>query len=345
MLTSMKMMMNKTTSLQLLNALGKSRGFFLECGACALYPKSFFPWQGLPYPKEHAELGSLFMQSEDEAMHKRARQMASFQEATLDHQKRPFSSLLQQEGSSSFEELKAANVTFFEAVGITPSDHLQFSESTLCMVSRRSNDASLYCLGSGCKSGIGAFLFHDAGIINFGPQLLPIGNCSGFGLAGRAQKSHLKSDPDEFFLSFLCRLAAPSSRKVNALEDSGYSGLWTETKVRGNLKQMSLQSHFEGVRPINQIVYSFFGKGEACVIAGSHKLHTRSLDRYCGPPQRVNFIGKRGGIAIAALEGLASMEVIPLASDESFWGADFLAAYTLGLPTVSFSLSRQDLVF
>lgn len=318
----------------------KPKFFLLPCGAVALFHKGFFPWEGLPYPQQHAELGTLLAQLEDEEMNTLVQGMKRFQEATLDHYKKPVLSLFQQEGRATSEVLFEANRVFFDTLHFTPSNSLHFADSTLCMISKRSETATVICAGSGCKSGMGVFLSQDAGVVNFGPQLLPLGCCSAFGLAGRAQKAHLHEEKECFSLSYRCRLASPSERSIFNLQDSGYSGFWMHADVKGNLQEISLHSHFEGFSPLNKIVFSFFGKAEACFVAGSHKLTPKSLDRYTGPAQTLSFSGKLGGVSIEATEGASKMEIIPLAGDESFWGADFLAVYTLADPTIAFSLKN-----
>jgi len=319
----------------------KPQLFPLRSGAIPLFRQGCYPWSALPYPKEHAQLGSLLVQLEDLEMHKIAEQMSRFQEATLDHNKKPIYSLFQQEKGISSLCLNEANTEFFNEIGLIPSDHFRFSDHELCMISRRTDTMTLICMGSGCKSGMGALLYHNAGIINYGPQLLPIGESAGFGLAGRAQNGQLNEEADHFSMSYLCRLAAPSLRKTgfSHLQDSGYSSLWMRAEVKEEANGISIRCHFETLHSLNKIVFSFFGKGEAASVAGSHKLSPRSLDRYQGPPQPLVFLDGVRGVRIDVIDGISAMEVIPLAGDDSFWGADFLVAYTLNAPTIAFALS------
>lgn len=318
----------------------------LSSGVVPLFPKSFFPWGALPYPRYHAELGSLLAHLSEEGMDKIVHEMAKFQEATLDHHQKPLASLFQQEGALAYHVLEKANRAFFETVDRTSSGNFEFMEYTLGMVAKRSQTATLVCVASGCKSGMGVFLSHDAGIVNYGPQLLPVGECSGFGLSGKGQNIHLQENSPHFSLSYLCRLGGPSSRPTGFLDlqDSSYSGLWMDVDIEGDLNGISLRCHMEGGGD-KKFLFSFFGKGETCLVARSHKLKPRSLDRYQGPPQSINFLGEKGGVRIEGLEGAESMEIIPLAGDESFWGADFLVAYTLTAPLITFGLKRDDLVF
>lgn len=311
----------------------------LPGGAIPLFGCGFFPWKALPYPKEHAELGTRLAQLGDQQT---ALQMASFQEATLDHAKQPAHALFMQEGFPCHDALARANTNFFETIGYTPASHFKFADQELGMVSRRTTTSTVICVGSGCKSGLGLFLHHDAGIINWGPQTSPIGKCEGFGLAGRAQKVHLDAAEHHFALSFQCRLATAASRETgfSHLQDAGYSARWMEAAIEGDNEGIACRVGFHTLYPSDKTLFVLFGKGKTCLVAGSHQLKSRSLDRYGGPYQPVNLIGSLGNVRVEG-EGIAHMEIIPLAGDESFWGADFLLGYTLNTPEGRFTLQKS----
>lgn len=309
-------------------------------GAVALFGRGFFPWKALPYPKEHAQLGVCLAQLGDR---QKALSMARFQEATLDHAKQPVYSLFMQEGFPCREALSAANASFFETIQYTPADRLRFSDGELGMVARRTATSTVICVGSGCKSGLGVFLHHDAGILNWGPQTSPIGVCEGFGLAGRAQKIRIEDDEHHFELSFQCRLASSAARETgfSYLRDAGYSAQWMEAVVEGDNEKMTGTVRFQAPNTSEQSLVTFFGRARTCLVAGSHKLKPRSLDRYGGPPQPVDLVGALGNVRLEG-DGVARMEIIPLAGDESFWGADFLIAYTLKGAESRFTLQKND---
>ena len=315
----------------------------LESGAVPLFRRGFFPWGALPYPKEHAQLGALLVQLEDPEAKKIATQMARFQDATLAHDQKPIYSLFAQENAAMRRPLEEANAAFFEALALTPSHTLRFADHDLGLVSWKSPTATVMCTGSGCKSGLGTFLQSDAGILNFGPQLLPLGNCEGFGLAGRAQKMNLGVSEENFSLSYTCRIGAPHSRETGYghLKDSSYSAMWIEAEIEGSINRLSFRGRIETFQPIDKVLFTFFGKGSACLVSGTHKLKPASLDRYVGPPEPLIFSGTDSGVYLGALPTAARMEVIPLAGGENFWGADFLVAYTLSSPEVAFTLKKS----
>jgi hypothetical protein len=316
----------------------------LPSGAIPIYHNAFFPWGGFPYPKEHGRLGSLIARLSDSSMQKMAKNMFAFQQASLDHNLKPVCSFFEQEGRSTHSDLEKANANFFNSVGISPNPSSSFIDRSLGIVARKNNHTTIIGLASGCKSGMGTFLYEDGGIINYGPLLSSVGNCSGFGMAGRGQNIKIQEEMDNFFLSYFCRLAAPSQRhkSLASLEDSGFSGIWMHGEIEGNPKGLAIKCQFEGISALQQIKFSIFGRGSACIVASSHRLSPRSLDRYQGPSQSVKFMGEVGGVEIEAGEGVGKMEIIPLAGDNSFWGADFMATYMLCAPQISFYLKIQE---
>ncbi len=300
--------------------------------AVPLYENEFFPWGGLPYPCEHAKLGvELINAGEVE----RARRMALYQQATLDHHKKPIYSLFQQEGGERYAELEEANRSFFDTLAYEPEEEYHFVDSELGIVSHRTHDKTVVCLASGCKSGMGVFLVRNGGVLNFGPQLHPLGACSGFGLAGRGQ--HIKASDNA--LSYQCRLAAPHERDTGIpwLEDSGYSATWVESACTVDSDLLRISCSLEGFRPLSDLLFTFFIKADACFIAGSHKLIPRSLDRYRGPAQSIQI----DGLTLSFEEGFHALEVIPLAGDGNFWGADFMVSLTLLNKFFNFSMQTS----
>lgn len=307
-------------------------------GAVPLYYRGAYPWGALPYPREHAELARLcFLLGEEELSNK----MAGWQRKSLDHTGKPLFSLFSQEGSFSYASLQEANRALFETLGIAniidPASNEEFVDQDIGMWGRRTEERTILSLATGCKSGMGIYLFQDAGMLNYGPQLLPIGECSGFGLAGKPSNLHIANE------AFSCktRIAAPHNRKtgLSYLKDSGYSGYWIETSQ--SLQKDSLISHCTllGTRDVSRAAFSFYGKGKTCCVSKRQKLHPRSLDRYEGPPQPLDLIGEQGAVHLDFFEGASQMVVIPLAGDDSFWGADFLVAFTLKQPAVQFILN------
>lgn len=288
--------------------------------ATLLFEHEFFPWGGLPYPCEHAKRGLDFLRKGDREV---AMKAALFQQATLDHRNRSIYSFFQQERGCRFVELDEANRVFFHELGVQPKTEYHFIDPELGILFHRTKHQTVMCLASGCKSGMGAFLVREGGVLNFGPQLHPLGECGGFGLAGRGENIHIAEER----LRYRCRLAAPHDRDTGIpwLRDSGYSRAWMDSECLIDAGQLVARCTLKGCRPPTDFLFTCFLKAQACFVAGSHKLTPRSLDRYQGPPQWIQI----DGVQMIPESGFHSMEVVPLAGDESFWGTDFMVALSI----------------
>ncbi|MFN0065410.1 MAG: hypothetical protein ACKVOH_04155 [Chlamydiales bacterium] len=291
-----------------------------KTGAVPLFKQAFFPWGALPYPKEHAQLGYYLAQLGEREI---AQRMGEWQRGTLDFQGRPLFSLFLQERGATFAELVEANARFFQVIDLVdPVDH--FVDHELGIVRINTKVSTQLGVATGCKSGMGAFLYRDIGVVNFGPQLLPLGECCGFGLAGKP----LQCEVAQNRLEYTTRLAAPLDRSTEPfhLQDSGFSGLWLEAALQFHPGAMEFAAHFAGLSSLDPWLFSFFLKAQSCLVSGSHKLSPRSLDRYKGPSSTIAFFSEQGRMEID-MQGCLDMEIIPLAGDDSFWGADFLVAF------------------
>lgn len=314
-----------------------------KSGAVPLFTRSLFPWGGLPYPEEHALLGTLLMELKNPEFQEIARGMVPFQYATVDHNGVPLASLFVQERRFDRAILSSKSAAFLSHFPAQPKEFL-FVDRELGVIVLKEPNATVACLASGCKSGMLSFLHRDVGVLNFGPQLSPVENCEGFGLAGRGQNIVLEVSEKNFSLSSYCRLAAPNPRKacLERIEDSGYSGLWVETEARGNPHSLELVSKFKGTASTEGATYSLFGRGAKCLISGSHQLKPRSLDRYRGPIQPLAFISEEASVQVVVTGGAVQMEVIPLAHDTSFWGADFLVSFKLAQSNIHLHATSES---
>ncbi len=98
---------------------------------------------------------------------------------------------------------------------------------------------------------------------------------------------------------------------------------------------ISFALSFFGLESSLPLAFSFYVKADsACV--GSESLAKRCLKRYQGDSRSVIF----GKSFCLEANRVSRLHVIPLAGDESFWEADYLAAFELDPlePRVSYSL-------
>lgn len=313
----------------------------LASGAAPLFSKGYFPWGALPYPREHAEIGLAYaLLGARDVAEPLARWQHLF---ACDHYGQPIYALFSQEQGCHFQKLKEANHALFNTCQPTLPLPVTSIDSELGLAISKTNESTVLCVASGCKSGLGSFLFRDAGIINFGPQTAPLGNCDEFGLAGRPHTfeyaiKNTESNEEGFTINYQTRLAASHTRTppLSSLKDSGYSGLWIKAEcqykndplAKDSNHSLFLTLELEGKQSFDKRLMVFFAKAEACFVAGTHKLNPRSLNRYTGPASEITFQGKEGKVILRALEGIKTMEVVPLAGEGCFWGADFMVAFS-----------------
>ncbi|MBS0623253.1 MAG: hypothetical protein JSS62_01365 [Verrucomicrobia bacterium] len=308
-------------------------------GAVCLYERGFFPWKGLPYPHEHARLGQYLVQLEQREL---AKKMACFQKAMLDHDQQPIASLFCQEGRVPYVMLQQATDAFLSSLeGV----HLELPviDEGLGFFRMGNFHTTSLITASGCRTGLGTFLHCDAAILTFAPQLSPVGDCASFGIAGRAQELSYEYMDQQIVCRYRNRLACPHMREtgLNFLADAGYSGLWVQVSQKMSEGSLSTSAQVMGPHSQNSLSWTFFGKARSCVVAGSHGLSPNSLDRYQGPIQKVEMRGVKGSVWIhSSVKG--SMEVIPLAGDESFWGANFLVVFRPEQGVLDCTFSHQS---
>jgi len=290
-------------------------------GAICLYEKGWFPWKGLPYPHEHARLGRYLAQL---GHMKEAQRLAHFQRAMLDHKGCPIRSVFCQEGKVSFTELKEVTEAFF-ALCLTTDIVLPVMDPDLGFFRMGDDKTTALITAAACRTGLGYFAYRDAAVITFGPQLTTVGDCSGFGMAGRPQDLFFMHQKDVLECRYRNRLACVHERStgISFLSDAGYTGLWIDVEHTMQDTKLRTLAKVLGPGDASELSWVFFGQAKTCVVAKSHVLSSNSLDRYRGPIQSVEMRGHEGSVLIA-VNTPGDMEVIPLAGDESFWGSDFL---------------------
>lgn len=357
-------------------------------GAIPLFPLGFFPWGGLPYPHLHAQLGIDLLELKQYAL---ASAVGRFHQLICDHSLQPILSLFCQEGRIASTQLQRVTATLLDRIE-TPPLPLPCIDEELGIWRDGDAETTVVVTATGCQTGLGAFLHGDAGVISFGPQLSPIGDCRGYGIAGRAQilypsdlehwncgvakapglndcksphitnieqfeiiqsqelslkpksncSSHLGTHQEHVSrCRYRTRLGATHQRQTGLpfLADSEYRGLWVQVSHQISAHHLETTAYLEGPGLQNAITWVVFGRAACCVVAGSHRLAPNSLDRYQGPIQEVKMRGKEGSVAIhSTSEG--KMEVIPLAGDDSFWGANFLVVFKPTLPQMNWTFRR-----
>lgn len=206
-------------------------------------------------------------------------------------------------------------------------------DSSTALIGKRLNHYQTICTLHGGYTGLGCLRGRDTGIVTYGPQYLPLGECVGFGIEGNQlsdhglRKSVLKQHAHGFSLKGCVRLVnQPKNVQTSALTQ--FKGIWIEIEQEWKERQLDIKTHFLGIDEWKSVAFSFFVNASKGSVETGQALVPKSFNRYAGPAAQVEFEGT-DCLTISATGGFHSMEVIPLGGGDSFWGADFLVAYLL----------------
>lgn len=223
---------------------------------------------------------------------------------------------------------KYSNATAFAEI-------LQLSEKIfdphMALVGRRFANHHAICTLHGGNTGMGSYRSEDIQIINYGPQYLPLGECRGFGIEGNehtdhhARKTQIDQNDNGFSLKGCVRMVdEPSSDGMG-----GFRGIWLETAQEYHERSLHINTQMLGFSNWDGVAFSFFIKAKKCHIENGVSLNARSLNRFDGTVSSVTLQGDKHQLVLKARHSGGSMQIIPLAGGNNFWGADFLVAYLL----------------
>lgn len=293
-----------------------------DSGAARLFGRGGFPWKGLPYPGEHAELGLLLLQISrfyDDSL-KQAQMMGEFQQALFMHEATIFPALWSQEHARSIKEKTSLSKSFLYQLDQQVTSECTFTDPHLGFWMQRTRSASAFVSGSGCKSGVGAYYSGDVGVVNYGPCYGDISDCQGFGLCGTVKEFSFLENPDTTEISFLSAGSVPCSRITgfSYLQDA-YLGSKIRHHITISERRCQIYSLIED--PCKS-TFSIFCRGKSCQVVEGPRLRSSSLDSYKGPSNDVIIHGERDSLRI--LSSSLYMEIFSLQGKERFWGSNFL---------------------
>jgi hypothetical protein len=204
------------------------------------------------------------------------------------------------------------------------------------LVGQRQPHFSVACTLQGGNTGMGCWCADGCGIVSFGPQHLPLGDCQGFGIEGNyltnrgARYSSIELSEQGFLLKGCARLVDQPSYSTSPYFQLGkFKGIWLETEQELKEKSFRVSTTFLGFDGWDNVAFSFFVKGEHCQVEGDRILYPCTFDRYQGPIRPLRIGSQQTSFYLSALHGYGHLQVIPLSGKESFWGATFLVAYLL----------------
>lgn len=304
---------------------------FTKKGTLCLFKQANFIWGDLPYPAEHAELGSLLFQLSvyDKEYEKIASNMLAFQQAVLTHKHEVFSSLFLQPISRNQNDINRANHIFLSNMNANYLQDYFFLDEEIGFMMLRNYNSSIYIVGSGCKSSLGAFLFKEVGIIAWGPHQGVPENGEEFGISGKVHYFKSYRYNENINVSFSSTLSSISNRDTGFqfLKDSSFSLSKVNVKA-----EISLFKYFIDMEFINckreESFFAIFCRSHICSIVKGPCLRAHSLDSYKGPISDIVLEGvDKEIITIELLKGGKSMQIFSLPGDNTFWGANFLVLF------------------
>lgn len=205
-------------------------------------------------------------------------------------------------------------------------------DPSTALVGYRSATQHVICTLHGAHTGFGEFHLGDVGIVNYGPQYMPLGECRGFGIEGNALSDHgirrsmMEWRRGAFILKGCTRLVDQPSSSQFGIGD--FRGIWLEVTQEFKKPHFDLKTTFLGLDGWDSVAFSFFIKAWRCQIQ-TQTINPRTLDRYEGEVQTILLEGSEHQLELRPLNFKGTMQVIPLAGGNSFWGADFLVAYLM----------------
>lgn len=139
----------------------------------------------------------------------------------------------------------------------------------------------------------------------------------------------------------ICSFGPQAENMCFGISGKGMQG-WTrcaaypEVWLKMQATEMGFGLQFVGLKPEFPISLALYVKGKSCEV-GNQILYPKSLRRFSGEAQEVSF-EKKGFVTT---DQPRRVQVIPLAGDQSFWGAEFLLSYPIDPlnPQISFCIS------
>lgn len=213
-----------------------------------------------------------------------------------------------------------------------------FDRETL-LLGKRTPEESVACTLCGGGTSLGTYRVGETAIIGYGPQNLPLGDCGSFGVVSdpsRASDAVMERQGDSFTLHGRVRLAGLSTGRLCLFRQSRHPGVWLDVMQKYRPGELSIAIDVMSLQPLEATAFVFFATSDRCIVEGGTIVKPRSLDRYQGSVQTITLAGDNT-LTIHAGSSLGQMEVIPLAGNRNFWGADFLIAYHLDPSTTQYS--------
>lgn len=206
-------------------------------------------------------------------------------------------------------------------------------------------ELSLFFTSRGGGSGLGGFSYKSIEILTYAPHQYPLNEVQGFGINTMPRRT-LKSQPcaasekRELSLKGVSRLSNLDSSEINPpwnrLREGAPQTVWVESEqtLKGNIITIDTKiRHFDAMP---ELAFTFFAKGSAVRMDDVEAIPNQ-LRHFVMDVTRLEIIGENCTIRLFHhVDNMpveqASVEVIPLAGNRAFWGADFLISFLYKQP-------------
>lgn len=217
-----------------------------------------------------------------------------------------------------------------------PAEQQASLPSVICdphatLVGCRHGQLSVAATLCGGNSGLGALHCSTIDVVTYGPQSLPLGDCSQFGVtrpaslsAADASDVSLCAERDHFDLRGRVQVSHSESNFKSSAPLA-----WLDVRQEFQAGKLNIHSTVYPVHTQAQLAFSFFVDADICHVDESQEIRALSFDRYSGPVRSVSFVSEDQKLSLTALSAKGEMQVIPLSGPPNFWGARFLVAYLL----------------
>lgn len=191
------------------------------------------------------------------------------------------------------------------------------------------NDTSLKCTVSGAGTSFASFRKSSIEVVSIGPHYNPLGQMQNFGIYRTPllkelcfKEVQIKNEPNSFFFSGFARTIDPRNDVVSP------GNTWLH--VVCNVKEETVNFELERIDLdiAEELNIAFFVKADKAIVDMKYHLSPSSLNRYEGKVCDTLF---KTGVDKLSLSTNAkgSMQIIPLAGEDHFWGATFLLALSI----------------
>lgn len=201
----------------------------------------------------------------------------------------PFFLVLEQEISSLpiFQEEPRASIVYDQQLGIWAN-------------------ASIALTLSGHGTSLGTLHSHGVEVRAFGPQFYPLTDLQLFGIHGLHQAQNI----EDFHMCGWTRCYAEPQ-------------VWMEVNFLSNALETRMSAYWLGLTSEKKAAFVFYIKADTAHV-GAEVFRSKSLQRYKGSSEVISF--NEGALSIIC-SSRRPLQLIPLAGEDCFWGADFLLAF------------------